>query len=70
MVHSESLPVPTSDGLVHWVAKRDVTHAWYYFLLTFRLEDEMFGEVMLPGSLAHVSSVAVVVKVVGGGKVR
>ncbi|KAG4983856.1 hypothetical protein JHK87_028605 [Glycine soja] len=55
------------DGLVHWVAKRDVTHSWYYFLLTFRLEDEMFGEVMLPGSLAHVSSVAVVVKVVGGG---
>ncbi|KAG4908196.1 hypothetical protein JHK85_057694 [Glycine max] len=43
------------DGLVHWVAKRYVTGAWYYFVLSFRLEDEMFGEVMLPESLAHVS---------------
>lgn len=56
-----------NDGLVHWVAKRCVARGWCYFILSFYFEDEVFGEVVLPESLARASSDAVMVKVVGGG---
>ncbi|CAJ1976641.1 unnamed protein product [Sphenostylis stenocarpa] len=55
------------DGLVHWVAKRCVAGAWFNFVLSFHFEGEMFGEVILPESMARASLDALVVKVVGGG---
>lgn len=59
-------------GLVHWGAKRRVNnddpHAWYHFVLSYSFEDEVFGEVLLPETLAHVSSYAVTVTVVGGNR--
>lgn len=63
-------------GLVHWGAKRrvidddnhdDDDDEWYHFILSFNFEDEVFGEVMLPETLARVSSDAVTITVVGGG---
>jgi len=53
------------DGLVHWVAKRYVAGGWYNFVLSFHFEGEIFGEVMLPESLARTSWV--MIKVIGGG---
>ncbi|XP_061363804.1 F-box protein At3g07870-like [Gastrolobium bilobum] len=55
------------DGVVHWGAKRMVGDAWYYFVLSFHFEDEVFVEVVLPESLARVSFDYVTVTVVGGG---
>ncbi|XP_020222623.1 F-box protein At5g49610 [Cajanus cajan] len=56
------------DGLVHWIAKRCVSHGWYFFVLSFCFEDELFREIELPESLASVSwDNPVTVKVVGGG---
>ncbi|TKY51721.1 F-box protein [Spatholobus suberectus] len=55
------------NGLVHWAAKRCVGDGWYYFVLSFHFEDELFREVLLPESLARASADAVMVKVVGGG---
>ncbi|XP_027366466.1 F-box/kelch-repeat protein At3g17530-like [Abrus precatorius] len=59
------------DGIVNWGAKRWVgggdDGCWYYFVLSFDFEDEVFGEVVLPETFARVSSDAVTVTVVGGG---
>ncbi|KAK7343932.1 hypothetical protein VNO77_13065 [Canavalia gladiata] len=57
------------DGFVHWGAKRRSVKddGWYFFVLSFDFEDEVFGEVALPESLAHVSSNAVIITAVGGG---
>ncbi|KAK7279512.1 hypothetical protein RJT34_24565 [Clitoria ternatea] len=58
------------NGIIHWGAKRrvgDDDNGWYYFVLSFDFEDEVFGEVVLPEKLANVSSDSVTVTVVGGG---
>ncbi|KAK7268474.1 hypothetical protein RIF29_21173 [Crotalaria pallida] len=60
------------NGVIHWGAKRRVANyndnCWYHFVLSFDFEDEVFGEVLLPRSLASVSSDSVTVIGGGGGK--
>ncbi|KAK8470724.1 hypothetical protein PHAVU_003G040901 [Phaseolus vulgaris] len=38
-------------GLLHWGAKKWVENAWYYFILTFDPQTEVFGELLLADSL-------------------
>jgi len=40
------------NGLLHWGAMKYLEKAWYYFILTFDPETEVFGELLLPDSLA------------------
>ncbi|CAL0299793.1 unnamed protein product [Lupinus luteus] len=57
------------NGVIHWGAKRRTgsynDNGWYHFVLSFNFENETFGEVLLPQSLASVSSDSVTV--IGGG---
>jgi len=42
------------NGLLHWGAMKCLEKAWYYFILTFDPKTEVFGELLLPDSLATV----------------
>lgn len=59
------------DGKVHWGARRcrrvGGDDGWYYFVLSYNFEDDVFGEVMLPETFACASSDMPNVTVIGGG---
>ncbi|KAK8463669.1 hypothetical protein PHAVU_011G011100 [Phaseolus vulgaris] len=38
------------NGLLHWGAKKWVEDRWYYFILTFDPQSEVFGEILLADS--------------------
>ena len=55
------------NGVVHWGAKRrEGDNGWYNFVLSFDFADEVFGEVLLPESLARGFEDSVTV--IGGGE--
>ncbi|KAK7349054.1 hypothetical protein VNO80_23900 [Phaseolus coccineus] len=39
------------SGLLHWGAKKWVENTWYYFILTFDPQTEVFGELLLADNL-------------------
>ena len=55
------------NGVVHWGAKRrEGDDGWYHFVLSFDFVHEVFGQVLLPESLARGSEDSVTV--IGGGE--
>ncbi|TKY46034.1 hypothetical protein E2542_SST28067 [Spatholobus suberectus] len=65
---AENAPYDFDNRLVHWIAKCCTSDGlYYYFVLSFDFADELFREVVSLESVAHASSIGVMVSVVGGG---